>query len=262
MNKKKYKYIYGPVSSWRLGRSLGVDPLSARNKICTFDCVYCQLGKTKNFSDKRKVFIPVKNIMREINSLPAVAIDYITFSGAGEPTLAANLGEMIRSVKAVRKEKVAVITNSSLLNRKDVQQDLLAADYVIAKLDGLNTETANIMNRPMSSIDFNKVIKGIISFKNKFKGRLALQSMFIKDNKLYAKAIARLARKINPDEIQINTPLRACAVKPLNSKVLLKIKKIFIDECPKNIKIFTVYEAEKIKSKSISGKDTLRRRGK
>ena len=99
MSKSGYRYIYGPVSSWRLGRSLGVDPISAKEKICTFDCVYCQLGRTKTFSSERREFVRIKDVIHEIQTLPLPPIDYITFSGAGEPTLAKNLGGMIKAVK-------------------------------------------------------------------------------------------------------------------------------------------------------------------
>ena len=112
MEPPKYKYIYGPVSSWRLGRSLGIDPISSFQKTCTFDCVYCQSGRTEVFSTRREVFVPTEALIQELNSLPEVSIDYITFAGNGEPTLAKNLGGMIRAVKIIRREKIAVITNS------------------------------------------------------------------------------------------------------------------------------------------------------
>ena len=112
MSKSGYRYIYGPVSSWRLGRSLGVDPISAKEKICTFDCVYCQLGRTKTFSSERREFVRIKDVIHEIQTLPLPPIDYITFSGAGEPTLAKNLGGMIKAVKKIRKEKVLVSARS------------------------------------------------------------------------------------------------------------------------------------------------------
>ncbi len=89
--KKDFKYIYGPISSWRLGRSLGIDPLSQKEKICTFDCIYCQLGRTKKYTKQRKIFSPERKLMKEINSLPEIDIDYITFPGRGEPTLAKNI---------------------------------------------------------------------------------------------------------------------------------------------------------------------------
>jgi wyosine [tRNA(Phe)-imidazoG37] synthetase (radical SAM superfamily) len=257
MKEKQFRYIYGPVSSWRLGCSLGIDPLSEKEKICTFDCVYCQLGKTKVFTDERKVFVLAERIIEEIQSLPDVPIDYITFSGRGEPTLAKNLGQMIREVRKVRSEKIAVITNSTLLNRKDVREDLLLADFVLAKLDAGGQEVFERINRPFEKIPFTSVLEGIRNFKNIFEGKLALQIMFIKENEKYASDIARIAREINPDEVEINTPLRPCGVEPLSETALNDVMALFT-----GLRCVSVYEAEKKKVETISDEDTLIRRGK
>jgi len=130
--RSDFKYIYGPVPSWRLGSSLGIDPLSKDGKVCSFDCLYCQLGETKFLTDERKKFVPGEEVIGELDSLPTLKIDYITFSGMGEPTLASNLGQMIKAIKKIRKEKIAVLTNSSLMHREDVQKDLFCADFVVA----------------------------------------------------------------------------------------------------------------------------------
>ena len=103
--KSAFKYIYGPVPSWRLGSSLGIDPLSQKGKVCTFGCIYCQIGETKLLTDERKTFVRIPDLIDELGSLPPLKIDYITFSGTGEPTLAANLGQMIKAIKKIRKEK-------------------------------------------------------------------------------------------------------------------------------------------------------------
>ncbi|GAG26027.1 unnamed protein product, partial [marine sediment metagenome] len=182
---KNYKYIYGPVPSWRLGSSLGIDPLSEKVKICNFDCIYCQIGKTKIFAKERRVFVPTAKIIKEIKPLPAIRIDYITFSGSGEPTLAKNLGRMIKAIKKIRKEKIAVLTNSSLMHRKDVQKDLLLADFVVAKLDAHLQDIFVRINQPMKTIGLEKIINGIKKFKGRFRGKLALQIMFVKKNKKY-----------------------------------------------------------------------------
>ena len=164
MNQKSYKYIYGPVPSWRLGSSLGIDPISDRSKVCTFDCVYCQIGRTKIFRDERKVFIPVAEIIKELDLLPPVQIDYITFSGAGEPTLAKNLGQMITATKKNNKSKIAVITNSSLIDREDVQKDLMLADFVIAKLDAASPDIFETINQPMKTIKLNIMRHAVKTF--------------------------------------------------------------------------------------------------
>jgi len=254
---RKYKYIYGPVPSWRLGSSLGIDPISAEGKICSFDCIYCQLGKTKLLRDERKIFVPTEKIIEELNSLPPLKIDYITFSGTGEPTLAKNLGDMIRSIKKIKNNKIAVLTNSSLIDRKDVQDDLLLADFVVAKLDASSQKTFELINKPMEKIKFRSIVQAIKNFRKIYKGRLALQSMFVEDNKIEALGIAKIAKEIRPDEMQINTPLRPCSVKPLSKTELEVIEKYF-----EGLKTASVYKAEKKKIRSVSDEDTLRRRGK
>jgi wyosine [tRNA(Phe)-imidazoG37] synthetase (radical SAM superfamily) len=262
VTKNNYKYIYGPVPSWRLGRSLGVDPLSAKDKICTFDCSYCQLGKTKVYSSARKIFVPTDDIIEEIKALPKIEIDYITISGRGEPTLALNLGELISAIKKIRKEKVAVITNSSLLSRQDVVAELCQADLIVAKLDAPNSGVFNIINNPLQTITFSEILSALQRFARVYKGKLALQCMFLEENKRYVNIISRLANNMRPDEIELNTPLRPCAVKPLARAELNKIKEYFLQSCNKAINIVSVYDAKKVKTTPISDKDTLKRRGK
>ena len=254
--RNSYKYIYGPVPSWRLGNSLGVDLISREDKVCTFDCAYCQIGSTKVRSEEREIFVPTKLVLDEINALPDLKIDYITFSGRGEPTLARNLGEVIREIKKIRQEKIAVITNSSLMGRKDIREDLDVTDLVMAKLDACCEAPFLRINKAAEGITFDKTLKGIKEFKSGYKGRLALQIMFIKDNKKCAGEIARLAKEIDPEEVQINTPLRPCGVEALSVEDINKIK-----ECFKGMNVISVYDAEKRKAKSINKEDTLRRRG-
>ena len=216
------------MPSWRLGRSLGIDPVYVGGaKTCSFDCTYCQAGKTRILTDKRRIFIPTRKIIEEIKRLPRLKIDYITFSGAAESTLAKNLGEIIKGIKKIRKTKIAVLTNSSLIYKKDVQKDLLLADFVIAKLDAHNHTLFRKIGKPVKTIKFDKIVKGLKEFKSRRKGKFALQIMFVKENKRYAREIARLARSIKPDEIQINTPLRPCGLTPLPKKELVKIERFF-----------------------------------
>ena len=246
------------MSSWRLGRSLGIDPVCRRRgKTCSFDCIYCQVGKTRVLTDRRKVFVPTCKIIEEMKTLPPLKLDYITFSGAGEPTLAKNLGEIIKEIRKLRKAKIAILTNSSIIYKKDVQKDLLLADFVIAKLDAHNHPLFAKINKPIKTIKFDNILKGLKEFRSRYKGKFALQLMFIEENKDYAGEIARLARRLKPDEIQINTPLRPCGVKPLPRKELDKIKKFF-----KDTNYVSIYEARRKKVKAISEEDTLKRRGK
>jgi len=254
----KYKYIYGPVPSWRIGSSLGIDLLSRRAKICSFDCVYCQLGKTKLATTTRQFYAQADDIIKELNTLPEdISIDYLTISGRGEPTLAKNLGDTIKLIKKERKEPVAVITNSTLMNKEDIREELSSADFVIAKLDACSEESFLKVNRPVSGIRFEDVLTGIKLFKRDFLGKLALQIMFVESNIKHACAISEIAREINPDEVQLNTPLRHCAVNPLSREELTRIKDIF-----GSLNVLSVYESKKKPVIPISSENTLRRRGK
>jgi wyosine [tRNA(Phe)-imidazoG37] synthetase (radical SAM superfamily) len=185
-----------------------------------------------------------------------IEADYATFSGMGEPTLASNLDEAIELVKSMLDLPIAVLTNSSLMFREDVRQRLSHADTVIAKLDVPSEELLAKVNRPVSGLRFYHIKDGIRLFRDKYRGKLALQIMFIKANKNYASEIAALARQISPDEVQINTPLRPCAVRPLSPERIANIQREFT-----NLKsVVTVYEAQKYKVLPLDFVETLRRR--
>jgi wyosine [tRNA(Phe)-imidazoG37] synthetase (radical SAM superfamily) len=253
----QFKYIYGPVHSWRLGISLGIDPISRKEKRCDLDCVYCQLGPTDILSRQRRVYVPTEKILIEIASLPDMKIDYLTFSGRGEPTLAKNLGDMIRSLRKTRRGKIAVITNSVLMDRKDVRDDLALADFVLAKLDACDQKTLACVNRPAQGVYFGRIVEGIKKFRKQFKGRLGLQIMFIEANKDMAGKMAALARDISPDEIEINTPLRPSRVKPLSPAELGEIKEFF-----KGLPAKTVYELERKAIDPLDEQATVERHGR
>jgi len=131
------KYVFGPVPSRRLGRSLGIDPVPF--KTCNWNCVYCQLGRTTPMTNVRREFFPRFEIVAEVADTlagPAAGeIDWITFVGSGEPLLHAGLGAMIREVKSLTPLPVAVITNGSLLYQRKIQEELMAADAVLPTLD-------------------------------------------------------------------------------------------------------------------------------
>lgn len=257
-----YRYVYGPVPSWRLGGSLGIDLLSQEEKICNFDCVYCQLGRTKKHTAGTMLYVPVEKIMEELKFVPVRGIDYITFSGRGECTLAMNLGEAIRAVKAVRKEPVAVITNGSLMGNDEVREQLSSADFVVAKLDAWSEGSLRKINRPAAGIGFAAIVEGMKAFRGSYGGKFALQIMFIDKNKNECERYISLANRIRPDEVQINTPLRPCGIEPLSKQEIAAIKDRFVRECP-GIRVISVYdEITPKKVVSLSDEDTLRRRGK
>ncbi len=251
------KIVYGPVPSRRLGKSLGIDPICRKEKTCSFDCTYCQLGETKNKTMKVKGFVDEGKLEKQIKeALLACKPDIVTFSGTGEPALAANLGRMVEIVKQNTKLPVAILTNSSLLGLKSVRKNMEKIDIVIAKLDAASKQTFMKINRPVNGITFEETLKGIKKFRKEFKGKkFALQCMFIEKNESEAGKIAALAREINPDEVQIDTPLRPCAEKPLSAKKISRIKKEF-----KGLNAVSIYETRKPLVKTLDLKETLARR--
>jgi wyosine [tRNA(Phe)-imidazoG37] synthetase (radical SAM superfamily) len=257
MTASAFKYIYGPVYSWRLGMSLGVDPLNTERKYCNFACSYCQLGAANSFGVERKVFVSVEDIVSELKGLPAdVCIDYVTFSGNGEPTLAANLGAMIRAVHSGFAFKTAVITNSSTIQDAAVRLDLAEADFVLFKLEAADQKTFEAVNVPCPGITLEKIVAGLVDFRKTFKGRMALQIMMTEANKDSAAEIARMARRIAPDEVQLNTPLRPSPVKPLDEGQMFLIKRAF-----SGLKVLSVYEEEKRRYEPFDDAATRKRHG-
>ena len=248
--------IYGPVPSWRLGRSLGIDLLPSGSKACSFNCSYCQLGKTVNPITERGEFISLSRLIREMEKVKDVPADYVTFSGRGEPTLANNLSQAIELARDILRLPAAVLTNSSLMAREDVRYDLARADVVVAKLDAHEQELFQQMNRPGASVLFSDIVAGIRAFRKRFNGKLCLQVMFTGTNKNFAGEIALLAGSLFPDEIQLNTPLRPCAVQPLSPEEMASIKGKFNGLG----KVEMVYEATRPEVAPLDLQETLRRR--
>ena len=189
-----------------------------------------------------------------MKSLPSLEIDYITFSGMGEPTLASNLGEVIQAAKKKFGVPVVVLTNSSLLYQHDVRKELTFADVVAAKLDVPNQKLLELINRPRD-IQFGQILDGIKKFRNEFTGKLALQIMFMNQNESWADHIARLAKEIAPHEVQVDTCLRPCPVEPLSQGNIQRIKDRF-----SGLNLICVYEAQTSQIEPLSQKATERRR--
>jgi len=247
--------IYGPVPSWRLGRSLGIDLLPGDGKTCSFDCVYCQLGRTTRPLAERAEFVSLEALAQELKGVRRIGADYVTFSGMGEPTLAINLGEAIRLARRTLGLPIAVLTNSSLMPSADVRQDLGYADVVVAKLDAPNEELFRRINRPLVGYSLEEIVRAISSFRAGYQGKLALDMMFIRANKRLASEMAALARRLVPDEVQVNTPLRPCAVAPLIAEEIAAIRAEF-----GGLPVVTVYEAARPQVSPLDVDETLRRR--
>jgi len=255
MNDEIMKSVYGPVGSWRLGKSLGIDPICSEKKICSFDCIYCQIGKGLK-TCKRQNFISLEKLKEDLKKIKNVEAEVITFSGTGEPTLAKNLNEMVSYIKTISSLPLAILTNSSLFLDKDVRNVLNKLDIVVAKIDAPNEILFQKINRPHPKIKFKSYLAGIKKFRKNYSGKFALQMMFVEENKNFANEMVKIARKIEPDEIQINTPLRPCAVKPLSKSAIKKIKSKF--SCFKNV--ISVYEAKRPKVMPLDLKEVQKRK--
>ncbi|MCP2598129.1 radical SAM protein [Candidatus Aminicenantes bacterium AC-335-L06] len=231
------EYIYGPVPSRRLGFSLGVDLVPF--KTCSYDCIYCQLGKTTNKTLERKEYFPEREILVQLKKAISLhqKIDYITFSGSGEPTLNSKIGSLIRKIKKITKIPVAVLTNGSLFYQKELRKELLLADLVIPSLDAVTPEIFRKVNRPHSLIKVEEIIEGIKKFRKEFKGLIWLEIMLAKgfnDGKEHLDKIVSIVQEIKPDKIHLNTVVRPPTEKfalPLFSEELSEIKKLFGKNC-------------------------------
>jgi wyosine [tRNA(Phe)-imidazoG37] synthetase (radical SAM superfamily) len=199
--------VYGPVDSWRVGRSLGIDVLFT-NSICSFRCIYCQLGKIQLPTRDRQVWVSTARILEDLEASDWRSADIITFSGSGEPTLALNLGEVIRAVRERTGKPIAVLTNATLLDDSQVREDLQAADKIFCKLDAAQDSTLQLIDRPVDGITLETIVSGIQALRAEYQGFLAIQSMWMPANLKDLEAFASLVERIQPDEVQLNTPTR------------------------------------------------------
>lgn len=227
-------HIFGPVPSRRLGFSLGLDIVPY--KTCSFDCVYCQLGQTTNKTIQRREYVSKQLIIRELKSYLAREhdeIDYITFSGSGEPTLNSKIGEMIQEVKRMTDIPVAVLTNGSLLFKKEVRDELRNADLILPSLNAVTQDTFERVNRPHHGLNIQDIIDGLKKFRKNFDNEIWLEVMLVKginDNMGEIEQMAGISNEINPDKIQLNTVVRPpCEsfAMPVDANQMRKICQMF-----------------------------------
>lgn len=230
------KYIFGPVPSRRLGMSLGVDIIPF--KTCTLDCIYCQLGVTTKKVIERENFVPQDEVLAELKQAlnqDSKRVDFITFSGSGEPTLNSQLGEMIENTKTFTDVPIAVITNGSLLYRDDVRNDLIKADLVVPSLDAMTDETLRKVNRHNECLTAKLIIDGLRNFTQEYKGKIWLEIMLAKginDDLDELKEMAEFIRSLKLDKIHLNTVIRPPAedfAQPITPEEMQKIASLFDD---------------------------------
>lgn len=225
-----YKYLFGPVPSRRLGMSLGVDLVP--KKVCSLDCVYCEVGKTTKLTLERKEYIPYSKIKEELkkyfdnNPDP----DFITFSGSGEPTLNNQIGEILQFIKKSKPHiSIAVLTNGTLLFDKNVREIIKDADVVLPSLDAATEKVFQHINRPAKNLSINKYIQGIIDFRNIFTGKLWLEVFILpgyNDSKEELIALKKAILRINPDSVQLNTLDRPGSVLHLKGARKIELQRI------------------------------------
>ena len=227
----KYKHLFGPVMSRRLGISLGIDLVPY--KYCPLNCVYCEVQRTTHLVTKREEFYSIGEILAELDSFLATNphLDYITFSGAGEPTLNSSLGEIVSYIKTKYPGyKLALLTNGILFSQEEVRNEVLPCDIVLPSLDSATQEGFEKINRPCPELKVEDLIEGLIQFRQEYKGTIWLEVFLVSGINTSAEELSALAKainRINPDLVQLNCLDRPGAedwVKPLPLNILKQIK--------------------------------------
>ena len=243
---------FGPVPSRRLGRSLGINHIPP--KVCTYSCIYCQLGRTIRMQSNRSVFYKPEEVVRDVEEKVVKAreknehIDYLTFVPDGEPTLDLNLGREIELLKPLD-INIAVISNASLMWQEDVRNDLLAADWVSLKVDALTESLWRKVNRPHGALNYEAVFKGMKEFAEVFEGELSTETMLIKginDGVDEAEMVADFLADLTPDKAYVAIPTRPPAetsVKPADERAINRAYQIFKEKL-KHVEYLIGYEGD------------------
>jgi wyosine [tRNA(Phe)-imidazoG37] synthetase (radical SAM superfamily) len=241
------KTIFGPVPSRRLGRSLGIDVVPL--KTCSYDCVYCESGRTTHLTVERRPFVDPGKVMRELEEYFTACpdgADVLTFSSGGEPTLYEPLGELIDAVKnRFPSMPLIVLTNGSLLWDPRVRRDLMRADRVVPSLDGATVESFARVNRPHPMLDLDTIMEGLAAFRREYRGELHLEVMLVasyNDQPSHLKAIRRVIDALAPSQVELNTVVRPPAdpeVRGLSGEAMEAILEYFPTERTQIIGKFT-----------------------
>jgi len=204
-----YSFLFGPVPSRRLGMSLGVDLVP--RKVCSLDCVYCEVGETTKLTTERMAYVPLERIKDELEAYfgQEKDPDYITFSGSGEPTLNIHLGEVLQYIKQQKPHiPVAILTNGTLMPDPRVRSEMLDADLVLPSLDAATQEVFEKINRPDTALSIEAIIEGTAEFRKAFQGKIWMEIFILpgyNDHKAELDALLKAIEKIQPDSVQLNT---------------------------------------------------------
>jgi wyosine [tRNA(Phe)-imidazoG37] synthetase (radical SAM superfamily) len=260
------KYLFGPVASRRLGLSLGIDIVPF--KICSQDCIYCELGWTTEKSIERKDYAPIEDILAELKERLAegLSADFITITGSGEPTLNSRLGELVEKIKKITKIPVAILTNGTLFYRQDVRTDCAKADVVVPSLDAGENSIFEKINRPHPDINIEKLISGLCSFRDEYHGQIWLEVFLVEGINTSDEQIAKIKEAINrirPDKIQLNTAVRPTAepgIERVNPERLADIAKELGMNCEVVADFSAASRRKKVQSKAEYVLSMLKRR--
>ncbi|MDD2229408.1 MAG: radical SAM protein [Candidatus Cloacimonetes bacterium] len=240
----KYKHLFGPVMSRRLGVSLGVDLVPY--KYCPLNCVYCEVQKTTNLTLQREEFFSTEEIIGELDAFLSTSphLDYITFSGAGEPTLNSGLGRIVEHIKTTYPAyKLALLSNGVLFNHSEVREEALGCDVVLPSLDAATQGVFEQINRPHSDLKVEDLISGLIDFRHEYKGKMWLEVFLItgiNDTDTELAALLKAIKKISPDLVQLNSLDRPGAeawVKPLTLIALKRVRQFFSAALPMPVEV-------------------------
>ena len=204
-----YKHLFGPVPSRRLGISLGVDLVP--HKVCTLNCIYCECGSTTRLTLERDEYVPFEELLEELEDYFAKNPDpdFITFSGAGEPTLHSRIGEVLSFIKKLKPSiRVALISNGTLFSDPEVRRELTEVDVVLPSLDAATERAFRKINRPRKDLKLDEYVSGLVEFKKEFKGEFWLEVLILpgyNDDPENIQALKKAIHAIAPDRIQLNT---------------------------------------------------------
>ncbi|HHS98192.1 MAG TPA: radical SAM protein [Chloroflexi bacterium] len=257
---------FGPIPSRRLGRSLGVNNIPP--KVCTYSCVYCQLGRTIRMQVDRRPFYAPEEVLRDVREqvekshAAGERIDYLTFVPDGEPTLDVNLGREIELLRPLS-IPIAVITNGSLLWREDVQEDLAGADWVSLKVDSAREPVWRRTDRPHGSLRLPVILEGLLSFARFYEGTLVTETMLVEgvnDDEASLREVAEFLARLKPARAYISVPTRPPAekwVRPPSEEAILRAHQILASAVGE-VELLIGYEGDAFAATGDAREDLLR----
>lgn len=264
-SQKSVSIAFGPIPSRRLGQSLGINHIPP--KVCSYDCVYCQVGPTHAASTTRHDIFPVERIVADVRArmeqveAKGGSVDYLTFVPDGEPTLDARLGEEIDALRPLGR-RIAVITNASLIDRADVRAELARADWVSLKVDAVDEAIWRRVDRPAESLDLDAIHAGMQQFANEFAGTLTTETMLVRGVNVSPESVeatARFIATLRPSTAYIAIPTRPTAeheAQPPDEAVITQAWAIFASHLAR-VELLTGFEGTSFGSTGDAEADVL-----